>query len=119
MRVVQEPIEIGERAEQRIDVAIVGDVIAEVGHGRGIDRRDPDRIDAEPAEIIETPPDAFEVADAVAIAVLKRARIDLIDDAALPPQRLGHRWLVRGFAQRSTSPPSCPALTTRALPRRP
>ena len=37
-----------ERAEQRIDVAIVGDVVAEVRHRRGIDRRNPDRVDAQP-----------------------------------------------------------------------
>ena len=73
-----------------IDVAVVGDVVAEIGHRRGIDRRDPDRIDAEPDEIIEPRQDAGQIADAVAVRVLKGARIDLIDDAALPPDRRAH-----------------------------
>ena len=47
VRCREQRVEIGERAEQRIDVAVVGDVVAEIGHRRGIDRRDPDRVDAE------------------------------------------------------------------------
>ena len=42
-------VEVGERAEQRVDVAVVGDVVAEVGHRRGVDRREPDGVDAQPA----------------------------------------------------------------------
>ena len=38
-------VEIGERPEERIDVAVVRDVVAEVGHGRRIERRDPDGVD--------------------------------------------------------------------------
>ncbi|MNV50932.1 hypothetical protein D3C71_1429620 [compost metagenome] len=34
MRLGQQLVDIGERAEQRVDVAMVGDVIAEVGHRR-------------------------------------------------------------------------------------
>ena len=37
-----QPVEVRERAEQRVDVAVVGDVVAEVGHRRRIDRREPD-----------------------------------------------------------------------------
>src|SRR4051812_35592492 len=40
--------------------------------------------------MVEAPPDALEVADAVAVRVLERARIDLVDDAALPPGVLRH-----------------------------
>ena len=85
MRRGKQPVEIGERPEQRIDAAIVGNVIAKVGHRRGEDRRQPDGVDAERGEIVEPPLDTREVADAVAVAVLERARIDLIDDTALPP----------------------------------
>ena len=35
--------------------------------------------------MVEPPPDALEIADPVAVAVLERARIDLVDDGALPP----------------------------------
>src|SRR5262249_54254768 len=83
-----QPVEIGERAEDRIDAAIVRDVVAEIGHGRGVERRDPDGIDAEPGQIVRAFDDAGEVADAVGVAVLEGARVDLIDDRALPPRAL-------------------------------
>jgi len=34
-------VEVGQAAEQRIDVDIVGDVVAEIRHRRGKDRRKP------------------------------------------------------------------------------
>src|SRR3546814_16220114 len=33
-------VEIRERAEDRVDIAVIGDVITEIGHRRGIERRD-------------------------------------------------------------------------------
>src|SRR5262249_16023305 len=92
MQCRHQPVEVGKRAEERIDVEIVGDVVAEIGHRRGIDRRDPDGVDPEPVEIIDAIEGAVQVADAVTIAVLKGARIDLIDDGLPPPWLLYHRW---------------------------
>jgi hypothetical protein len=43
---VSQAVEIVQRAKDRIDIGEVGDVIAEVGHGRWINRPKPDRIDA-------------------------------------------------------------------------
>ena len=40
-------VEVGERAEERVDVAVVGDVVAGVALRRGVERREPDRVDAE------------------------------------------------------------------------
>ena len=40
---------VGERAEERVDVAVVGDVVAVVVLRRGVERRDPERVDAEVA----------------------------------------------------------------------
>ena len=40
-------VEVGERPEDGIDVAVVRDVVAEVGHRRRIERREPDGIDTE------------------------------------------------------------------------
>ena len=51
MRLGDQRVEIGERAEHRIDVAIVGDVVAEILHRRGEEGRDPDRVDAERGDI--------------------------------------------------------------------
>ena len=60
-------VEVRERAEQRIDVAVVADVVAEVRHGRGIERREPDGVDAELGEVVQ-PRVIPRVADAVAVA---------------------------------------------------
>ena len=68
-----EPVERGKIPEQRVDAGVVGDVIAEIRHGRGVDRRDPNGVDPEPYQIIEAIDDALQVADTVTIAVLKRA----------------------------------------------
>ena len=48
-------------------------------------RRKPKRIHAQVFEIIQFGGDASEVADAVAVAVRKRTRINLIEDRFLPP----------------------------------
>ena len=53
---------------------VVGDVVAEIGHRRGKDRRQPERVDAELRQIVEPRQDAREIADPVAVRVLKRAR---------------------------------------------
>ena len=101
----QKGIEILERAEERIDLAIVRDVIAHVVLGRLGDRGEPDAVDAQAGNVIEPGNDAGQIANAIAIAVLKRAGIDLIDHAAAPPlshcslhimgvgeSRKAHRW---------------------------
>ena len=85
VRGVDERVEIGHGAEQRIDAGIVGDIIAEIGHRRGEDRRQPDRVDAEVQQIGQPVDNALDVADPVGIGVLKRAGIDLIEHAVPPP----------------------------------
>src|SRR5262249_55919007 len=79
-----------QRSEQRLDIAVVADVVSEIRHRRGIDRRYPDRIDAEPREVVEAFAYSLQIADAVAIRILKGAGIDLIDDPVFPPDKIGH-----------------------------
>src|SRR5262249_41576868 len=86
----RQSVEIAKRPEERIDIDIVGDVIAEVSHRRRVDRRQPDRVDPEPAQIIDALEDPTEVADTIAVAVLEGAGIDLIDDGRLPPGLIAH-----------------------------
>jgi len=76
MRRADETIETLERAENRIDVAVVGDVITEVMHRRGVIGE---------IQIASTPsqtsspivPYTVEIAYAVAVGVLKGAGINL------------------------------------------
>ena len=85
VRLGEQRVEGGEVAEERVDVAVVGDVVAEVGHRRAVERRQPEGVDAQPLQVVEVRADALEVADAVARRVGERARVDLVDDGLLPP----------------------------------
>jgi hypothetical protein len=78
-------VEVLERAVLRVDVLVVGDVVAEVDLRRRIDGREPDGVDAESLQVVEPLGDAVQVADAVAVRILKTARVDLVDDCVLPP----------------------------------
>ena len=82
---LHEGAEVGQRAEDRIDVAVVGHVVAEVAHGRGVEGAEPDGVHAQRGDVLEVVGHALEVADAVAVRVGEAARIDLIDDRAAPP----------------------------------
>jgi hypothetical protein len=91
----EQRVEIRERAEDRVDVLVVGDVVAVVVLRRRVDRREPDDVDAERGEVVEMGGDPGQVADAVAVGVGEGARVDLVDDGGLPPDRVrvgtGHR----------------------------
>ena len=85
-------VEIGHAAEQRVDAGIVGHVIAHVLLRRGEVGRQPDRIHTKARHMVQPARDARQVADAVAVTVLKTAGIDLIDHRVAPPFR-HHRYL--------------------------
>ena len=91
-------VEVREFTKHGVDGAVVRDVVAEVAHGRTKERRHPKRVHAEAGQVVHALDDAGQVADAVAVAVLKAARVDLVNDGATPPSRrlgqLGDRKLV-------------------------
>src|SRR5439155_2198292 len=82
-----ELVEIFQSTEEGIDIRIVCNIIAKVSHGGRKDRRQPERIDPQPLEVIESTGNASQITNAITITVHERARIDVIDHAALPPQR--------------------------------
>src|SRR5439155_17269255 len=89
-----------ERAELRVDRGVVRDVVAEVGQRRGVERREPERVDAEPDEVVEALHDPAEVADTISVGVLERPGVDLVDDRLLPA---GHGR--RGYVRRAGPEP--------------
>jgi hypothetical protein len=107
VRRLGERLELVEVAEDRIDVGVVGDVVAEVRQRRRIDRRQPQRVDSEPRQMVEPRADAREVADPVAVRVLEGARVDLVDD---PVSEVA--------AQPFTAPAAGPATLTPSPPPR-
>jgi len=98
MRLRQKQVEVAEAPERRIDVPVVRNVVAEVGHRRAIEGREPDPIDAQRprcavVQVVEACRDAGEVADTVPVRILERAWIDLVEDALSPP-RTAHAPIV-------------------------
>src|ERR1051326_4756769 len=85
MRLLHQRIQILQCAEQRMHTGIVRDVIAEVRHRRGIDGREPERINAKPAQVVQLLRDTGKVSNTVTIAILKTTRVDLVNDPGLPP----------------------------------
>ena len=59
----EQPIEHAEIAEDRVDRLVIAHVVPEVGHRRAVDRREPDRVDAEAGDVVEPRADAGEVSD--------------------------------------------------------
>ena len=59
-----QPIERRHAAEQGIDVPRVGDVVPVIDHGGDHHRVEPQRVDAECAQMVQVRGDAVEIADA-------------------------------------------------------
>ncbi len=74
-----ERVEVGQRAEDRVDVLVVADVVAVVVLRRGVERREPDRVDPQLGQVVEPGDHARQVPDAVAVRVGEAARVDLVD----------------------------------------
>jgi hypothetical protein len=104
MRFLKQGVELGERAKDQIDVLIIGNVITEIGHRRRIDWGQPNCVDAELGQVRQTLADSSEIADAVCIAVLKRSRIDLINDRRLPPRHHAPKQTRRDLLPPSLAP---------------
>ena len=83
---LDEAAEILHRPEIGIDVAIVGDVVAVVAAGRGVERQQPQRGDAEILQIVELFGQPGKIADAVIVAVGKSLDVKLVDDRVLVPE---------------------------------
>ena len=90
VRLVQQAVEILQRAEQRIDLAVIGDVVAEIRHRRLEERRHPDRVHAKLGHVVEPLDDAGQISHPVPVGVEKAARVDLVDDGATPPRGIAH-----------------------------
>src|SRR5580704_16805024 len=83
--VLDQSVEVGHGAEQRIDRAVVADVIAAVGQRRREERGQPDGVHAEVGQVRQPGPEPRQVAHAVAVRVGEATRVHLVDDRVLPP----------------------------------
>src|SRR4029077_4729110 len=73
-------VQVGERAEQRVDVLVVADVVAVVVHRGPVHRGKPDHVGAQALQVVQVGQHAAQVADAVPGRVGEAARVHLVDD---------------------------------------
>ena len=79
MRPVQHFFELFKRPVIGMDILVVGDVIAVIRVGRGIDRAEPDAVHAQAFNIFQLVIDAVQIADPVSVTVAEAADPDLIE----------------------------------------
>ncbi len=85
MRLIQHLLKQIHISVFRADIAVISNIIAEIGVRRRIERRKPDAVDAEAFQIIHFAEHALQIADAVSVAVTKRTRPDLIHNKIFKP----------------------------------
>ena len=101
VRLVQEGLEVLQRAVARMDVRVVRDVVPIVPERRWIHGLYPETVHPERFEIVQLRREPDEIADAVGVAVGERLDVELVEDGVLVPQRIcgfenGHRNSARG-----------------------
>ena len=92
VRFLEHTLEHREIAEVRVDVHIVGDVVAPVGVGRGVEGREPYRVHTQALDVVEPVQHAVEVADAVPVAVAEAPGPDVVDHHILVPGSKRHAF---------------------------
>ncbi len=85
MCLADEGANVAQAAVGRVDVGVVGDVVAVVQQWRRVERQQPDRRYAQVLEVVELLRQPGEIADAVAVAVGERPDVQLVDDGVLVP----------------------------------
>src|SRR5947207_1001952 len=88
MRLAHKGFEVAHAAIGGMDVLVIGDVVAVVAQGRGIERQQPQRGDPEILQVVELARQPLEIADPVIVGVEERLDVQLIDDRVLVPERI-------------------------------
>ncbi|CQR20487.1 Uncharacterised protein [Yersinia enterocolitica] len=103
MGLFHQMFKIIQSAISRINGAVIRHVITIIHLRRNINRRQPDSINTEFLQIIQPLRHPRQITVAITGAVLKTLRINLIDDAVLPPRdRIIHSRLL--FIEKITPP---------------
>ena len=122
---VKERLEVVQRSVRRIDIHVVGDVVAIIAQRRRKKRQEPDARDTQVLQIIEARHQAREIADAVVVRVGKGAHVQLVDDRVFVPEWVGCAgellqfqfseliWMRTICSQREAS--GCPGFVRRGL----
>ena len=82
-------VEVRQRAQLGVHVAVVVHVVPAVGERRRVERAQPDGVDPQFLQVRDLGRDALDVAEAVAVGVGEAARVDLVDGGLAPPVGIG------------------------------
>ena len=93
--IVGERVEDRQRSKARVDIAVVGDVVAAVGERGWIKRVQPNGIDTKIREIREPAAQTLEIPDAVGIGIGEAAWVHLVHNRGSPPSHVHGRIEVR------------------------
>ena len=88
----QKELEVPEGPVGAVDPPVVGDVVAVVTQRGGIEREEPQGRHPQVLEVVQPGDEPPEVADPVAVGVLERPDVDLVDDGVLVPVRPIGAW---------------------------
>ncbi|MNO79311.1 hypothetical protein D3C76_704760 [compost metagenome] len=88
VRLGNEALGVGHGAVVTVDAPVLGDVITVVAAWRGVERQQPDGIDAEVGNVVEFGDQTGKIADSVVIGVEIGFDVNLIDDRVLVPERI-------------------------------
>ena len=94
-RLGDQPVQVGQGAELRVDAQVVRDVVAPVLVRRRHGGRQPDAVHAEPGQVVQMGGDPVEVPVPVVVGVLPGPDVDLVQGGSVPPAGLGP-WRVHG-----------------------
>ncbi len=113
--IAQESIEGGEVAEERVDVTVVGDVVAMVGHWGWVEGSEPDPVHPQVAQIVQAGAHPGQVTNTITVRIGKTADVHLIEDSVSPPL-VTKRYLDAGF-HTGMKPYQGSEWNTRPVPR--
>ncbi|MEY4476910.1 MAG: hypothetical protein RJA31_414 [Actinomycetota bacterium] len=81
----EERIEVVHRPVQRVDRGVIGDVVTAITQRRGKERGQPDRVDAQPLEVVELLDHPLEVSVAVTVGVTEATNHYFIENSLAIP----------------------------------
>src|SRR4051812_7696601 len=94
VRLVDKHLEVFARAVLRVDVVIIGNVIAVILTGRRVERQEPDGVHPQVLDVVQLLGEPGEVAYAIVVSIIERPDVYLINDSVLVPKRITRRLLI-------------------------
>ena len=88
VRFIEQTAEIFDGAVRRRNAAKVGDIVAVIPERRGIEGKQPQTIDTKPLQIVQLLNQSRKIPDAIVVAVIKCADMELVKYSVLVPERI-------------------------------